>query len=149
MNAKTLKFLICSLIFQAYFHSACFAESCSCPETSSVVNALENSSVVFIGKVESINKSGRRKNFQEIRFKVVPNRRFKGFDDLPNNEYLLLYTPIEKSSCSFPFAEGFEYLVYANGNPAFLKVDSCSRTMFLDKAMEDQEKLLRLTESKK
>jgi hypothetical protein len=51
----------------------------------------------------------------------------------PEQETLEVSTPVSGSACGYPFKEGQEYLVYADGKQE-LKVDLCSETKLLSKA---------------
>jgi hypothetical protein len=123
------------------------AGACSCKGQPQLEEALARSSVVFIGRVESQKDSSLRPGYRQIRIAVL--RKFKWLDDLTKLEYVVLFTPKESALCGFSFQNGFDYLVFAHGNPAFLKTDSCSRTEVLDKALLDQQKLIRLTEDRR
>jgi hypothetical protein len=133
-------FIGCSLIPEA-------GRACECPVKPALETALAQSSVVFLGRVEEQGSTPYKKDYTEIKFLVL--RKFKGFDELPPLPTLVLYTPSESTNCGYKFQNGFEYVVYATGNPAFLQTNSCSRTEVLEKAQLEEQRLIRLTDSKK
>lgn len=120
--------------------------ACSCAAQPELESALEKSSIVFIGRVVEQRATPFKKGQTEVKMTVF--KRFKGFEDVPESEYLLVYTPDNEGACGVKFQNGFEYLVFAGGTPAFFTVSSCSRTQLLDNAMLDQQRLIRMTAPK-
>jgi hypothetical protein len=118
------------------------ASACSCDEKQDLAEALEKSSLVFVGQVKSKGINPLRKEQQEVRFTV--NRKLKGFEEVPSNT-VLVYTPVDFEYCGFKFQDGLDYLVFANGTPAHFQTTSCSRTDVLDKVLTDVHKLIRMT----
>ncbi len=119
------------------------AFSCDCPAQPSFDDALAKSSVVFLGRVEEIGTSGYKKGFVQIKLFAI--KKFKGFEELPTNDIVVMYTPAGQEQCGYKFQNGFEYIIYATGNPAFLQTGACSRTEVLEKAQLDEQRLLRLS----
>lgn len=117
------------------------AEGCPCSPQKSVEEAYQNSSAVFVGRVEHLIKSPLRAEMYEVRFVVFSN--YKGTIE-SERRVQVVYTPLNDAQCSYKFISGQEYLVYAVGNPAFYKTDTCSRTNVLDTAQEDIGKLVEL-----
>jgi len=131
------------IILVLFFSSTALAQECTCPAKPEIVDALRDSSVAFVGRAEKVKHSPLRKGYEEIKFKVF--KRYKFNTELADEEPLVqtqqnftfIYTPTEKASCSFNFREGYDYLVYASGTPAFLKTDSCTRTSVLDYVLNE------------
>ncbi|MCB0324712.1 MAG: hypothetical protein KDD69_14115 [Bdellovibrionales bacterium] len=105
--------------------------------------ALKDATLVFVGRVEDQKESAFKKDQMEVKFTVF--KRFKGFEEVPNNEYVLIHTPKDSAGCGYNFTNGFEYLVFATGTPAHFRTNLCSRTEVLENAQLDQHRLLRLT----
>lgn len=130
-----------SLFVHLLLPSSAFA--CSCSEKPSLEESLKKSSLIFVGRVLDQRETAFKPNHTEVRFTVF--KKFKGFEEIPKSaEYVVVYTPREESLCGYKFSNGFEYLVFATGSPAFLKVNLCSRTEVLENAQLDQHRLLRL-----
>ncbi len=123
------------------------AHACECPKKPTLEEAVESSSLVFVGRVLEQGSSPYKPNHTQVTFTVF--KRFKGFEELPNMIDILVYVPKGEKACSASFANGYDYVVYANGNPAFFQTDSCSRTELLDKAQVDEQRLQRLFGKKK
>ncbi len=135
--------ILLSIVFLLSAPSAALA--CSCSEKPSLEDSLKNSSLIFVGRVLDQRETAFKPNHTEVRFTVF--KKFKGFEEIPKSaEYVVVYTPREESLCGYSFSNGFEYLVFATGSPAFLKVNLCSRTDVLENAQLDQHRLLRLLE---
>ena len=117
-----------------------FADSCSCPKKQELEEAYAQSSAVFIGRVELQEDTVLRPEYQQVRIVVL--RKFKWPEEL-TSQSLVLYTAKEEAKCGYKFQNGFDYLIFATGTPAFLRVDECSRTEVLEKAQGDQLKLQR------
>jgi hypothetical protein len=83
--------------------------------------------VVDIGEGPPIRMMGSRLPSSRATLRV--SEVWKG----PEQETLEVSTPVSGSACGYPFKEGQEYLVYADGKQE-LKVDICSETKPLSKA---------------
>ena len=118
------------------------AQNCSCPKKPELEESYADSSVVFLGQVENQEDSVVRPEYIEVRLAV--QRKFKWLNELSGSQSIVVYTPPEQAKCGYPFQNGFDYLVFAKGNPAFLRVDSCSRTNVVENSQLDREKLQRL-----
>ena len=123
------------------------AASCPCGDKPGLEQALADSSTVFLGRVEEQSASPLKPGYSQV--KLVVLRRYKMPEELEKAQVLTVYTPLEAKTCGYKFQSGFDYLVYTEGNPAFLKITSCGRTEILEKATLDQQKLIRLTGSGK
>lgn len=100
---------------------------CNCPPKPNIAADLKKSSVVFLGQVVEVRPQfPLHVGHYYIRF--LPMKRFKGLENYPNPENIVVYAPISSDPCSFRFIKGNDYLVFADGNPAFLKTNSCSNT---------------------
>ena len=118
------------------------AQACTCDPKPDIEQALEQSSVVFVGQVKSKVENPLKKEQWEVKFSV--SRKLKGFEEVPGNQ-VLIYTPKDHEYCGYKFQDGLDYVVYATGNPAHLQTTSCMRTEILDKVLTDVHKLIRLT----
>jgi hypothetical protein len=83
--------------------------------------------VVDVGEGPPIRMMGSRLPSSRATLRV--SEVWKG----PEQETLEVSTPVSGSACGYPFKEGQEYLVYADGKQE-LKVDLCSETKPLSKA---------------
>ena len=106
------------------------ASACPCGEKKSIADEFASASLVFVGRVEYTSEHPLKPGETQVKLYVI--QRIKGFEEV-FSENVTVYTPKEEEKCSYPFAGGLDYLVYASGNPAHLKATSCSRTEFLDK----------------
>lgn len=121
-----IKILILVCIFT--FHSEVFAnDKCVCPPKSNLASEFKRNSVVFLGQVVEVRPQfPLHNNYYYVRF--LPMKKFKGTENYPNSENVVVYAPVSEDPCTFRFIKGNDYLVFAEGNPAFLKADSCSFT---------------------
>ena len=120
------------------------AQACTCPSKAELEEALEKSSLVFVGSVKDKRVNPLKAEESEVRFTVT--RKLKGFEEVPTST-VLVYTPIDPEYCGYNFSPGMEYLVFATGTPAHFRTDTCSRTDIIDKVLVDIHKLIRLTGS--
>lgn len=134
---KLFFILLCVLII----HSKAFS-ACLCSSKPEVETAYNESSCVFIGRVEESQTSALRPTMIQVKMTVL--RRFKFFEDISGADTVVLWTPNSKDSCGITFQPGFDYLVFTKGNPAYLTVNSCSRTEVLEKAMLDQQRVQKM-----
>jgi len=110
---------------------------CSCVQPGAPLGELDNSSVVFSGKVIEIvdvNKSMVSQSSADpmaVLFKVEDV--WKGI----NQSQVLVYTERDSASCGFEFAVNEEYIVYAQEKNGELRVSLCSRTAILSEATMD------------
>lgn len=118
------------------------AYACECESKPDLEEAVEKSSLVFVGQVKEIKDNPLRKEQREVRF--IVSRKLKGFEEVSTNN-VLIYTPSEFEYCGFKFQPGLDYLVFATGSPAHFQTTTCSRTDVLDKVLTDVHKLIRLT----
>ncbi len=139
--ACRLLFAFC-LVLGAGDIFTCAAQNCSCPKKPELEEAYADSAVVFLGQVENQEDSVLRPEFIEVRLAV--QRKFKWMSELASSQSIVVYTPSEQGRCGYTFQNGFDYLVFAKGNPAYLRVDSCSRTNVIENSQLDREKLQRL-----
>ena len=117
---------------------------CTCPTKPTLEEALDKSSLVFVGQVKDLTVSPLKPDFSQVKFSV--NRKLKGFDEVAGNS-VLVYSPKTLEACGIPFTEGMDYLVFANGNPAFFQTTSCSLTDVLDRVLVEVHRLIRMTAS--
>lgn len=107
------------------------AKACRCGRPS-VEECFKSDAVIFAGKAVD---AGRTTTFE---VSLV----FKG--DIGKTVYV--YTDF-KSSCSYRFTNGREYIVYCDFKKGRLETHYCKRTRYLDEiAMGDIEKLANLTD---
>ena len=118
--------------------SASGDSDCSCKKRPDFKAALKNSALVAVAMVKEKGHNPFRPEHDEVLLKTL--RTYKGADEL-NGDELFVYTPRGKDSCAFDFVKGADYLIFANGSPAFFKVDSCSRTKIVEHAKADLDEL--------
>src|SRR5829696_957624 len=116
------------------------ASACSCASLGSqqvqTKQALSYSAAVFSGEVVDVGEGppirmmGSR--LPSSRATLQISKVWKA----PEQGTLEVTTPVSGSACGYPFKEGQEYLVYADGRKG-LKVDLCSETKLLSKAGAD------------
>lgn len=132
---STISFLIAVLVFSHGFS----ATVSICQSTPTVAQALKNADVVFAGRVVAQLKYG-------VRFKV--KRSWKG----DGRRFIYVYTGNMRSDAIPKFIQGEEWLVYAskvhlyrtgssNISGTRLMAHSCNRTVLLENAEEDLQKL--------
>ncbi len=109
------------------------APACSClePADEKKAEALKNASVIFYGKVISIDNSSDEKPFNKIKAKFHVLRAWKGVE---KNE-IVITTPSASSACGYNFVKDETYTVYANGNPP--NTVSCSMMLVDEKRVRE------------
>lgn len=101
--------------------------ACECMKVSPE-ERLQKTNVVFEGKVLEVQEKGGK---MEILFEV--KKIWKG----TSSSQVIIYTSF--SSCTFPFAEGGEYLVFSSyRGEGQLETSMCSGTKRLDEAGADK-----------
>ncbi|MBG9539605.1 cobalamin biosynthesis protein CbiN [Bacillus thuringiensis] len=101
--------------------------ACECMKVSTE-ERLQKTNVVFEGKVLEVQEKGGK---MEILFEV--KKIWKG----TSSSQVIIYTSF--SSCTFPFAEGGEYLVFSSyRGEGQLETSMCSGTKRLDEAGADK-----------
>lgn len=138
-NIVGLVFLLCLVLLT----SAEDAFACSCMVPPEAEKAFQESSVVFIGRVERVLESPLKKGMKEVRFALMSS--FKGTEEVQETRSVLVYTALTEEACGYNFIPGQEYLVFGTGTPASFQVSFCSRTKILDLAREDVNTLLEIT----
>jgi hypothetical protein len=139
MKNKTCYLIFAAVVFFA--PAGASAETCTCPKKPELEESQLQSSAVFVGRVETQEDSVLRPQFTQVR--VVVLRKFKWLEEFATNQSVLVYTPKDEASCGFKFQNGFDYLIFAKGNPAFLRIDTCSRTQVMENAQLDLQRLMR------
>ena len=144
LQTRRLLLVLCTAALSTFFPLQA-ALACSCAEKPTLEQTVKDSTLIFVGRVLEQRETAHKPDYTEIRFTVL--KKFKGFEEVPKSaDYVVIYTPNQESLCGYAFSNGFEYLVFASGKPAFLKVDLCSRTDVLENAQLDQHRLIRLLE---
>ncbi len=103
-------------------------KACSCMPPGDPKIELEQATAVFSGRVYSMEASG---GALWVHFEV--SEVWKG----PYQSLITVRTATDSAACGYTFAEGVEYLVYANGDTNDLQVNLCSRTRPRMDAAED------------
>lgn len=125
--------VIFSLVMFCTFSSRAQAEDrCDCEDRPSLKEAYDQSSLVFTGRAESLQKSPFRPNKTEVTFLVF--ERFKNNFDESKEGKVVIYTPDSMDNCGFNFVMEQDYLVFATGNPAAYNVSLCSPTEIVEAA---------------
>ena len=101
------------------------AMACVCVRPGSPREELQRVDAVFSGEVSSVSR-------EKIEFKV--EKFWKG----PRAKRISI--EYEQSTCTYVFAVGKKYLVYAYGSGIF-STSICTRTKELDKASDDLKEL--------
>ncbi|WP_235973639.1 hypothetical protein [Peribacillus faecalis] len=111
--------------------------ACSCAEPGPVEEELERSAAVFRGEVKAVvdEKAGNafQSSADRIAYIIKVDKIWKGIQETE----VVVYSERDSASCGFNFAEGQEYLIYANQSGDELHVIICSRTADLFSAEED------------
>ncbi len=134
-----MRSVLFSLLSIAALSTSAFAQ-CKCPDKPSLDDAVEQSSIVFLGRVTSIKNSAVREGKKEVEFAAF-NRYKSEFQETSSGRQVLVYTPAQSQDCGVDFLLEQDYLVFGTGNPARYEVDSCSRTGIVEMVKEDIEAL--------
>jgi hypothetical protein len=114
--------------------------ACKCKPKASLEKEFDNHDAVFLGQVTEFKSAGLiRPGFNIVRFE--PTKIYKGKRHLPNLGIITIFTPDIEKDCGLTFTKGSDYVVFASGNPAFLRVDSCSLSNIQEKSKETLIKL--------
>jgi hypothetical protein len=103
------------------------AMACGCQGPGSPRKELQRVDAVFSGEVSNVNR-------EKIEFKV--EKIWKG----PRTKRISVKHGNEQSDCTYVFAVGKKYLVYAYGKKIY-STHVCTRTKELDKASYDLNEL--------
>jgi len=111
------------------------AFACSCTPPVSPKESLRNSTAVFAGKVIDIDIPGWMmiSSADPVRITFEVSSVWKG----GGYKTIMVETARSEASCGYSFTKDEEYLVYARGEEADLKVGLCGRTKLLADADED------------
>jgi hypothetical protein len=131
------------VIITCYLLVTSNAHACACLPKPSVKQALKQSTAVFSGRVNSIQKNPGAGNpcgcldcCLKVEFQV--ERIWKG----SNGRVIVVTTGTGDTDCGFYFEIGESYLVYAlKGSHTLLSTDTCSRTKKLTSANGDIKRL--------
>lgn len=118
------------------------AFACECAARPALNSAFKKASFVIVGRVLEQRDPPLKPGYKEVKMTVL--KKFKYGEDA-QRDTVVLYTPAGDNKCGVTFQPGFEYLVFANGNPAFLTADSCNRTQMLENAQVDLHRLMQMT----
>ena len=153
---KTYLILVCHL-FIFFLSNLAFAadkdkevkseQKCFCPHAKSVTSDFERSSVVFKGQVvETKPKYPLHEGYAYVRFLVL--KKYKGFENLPSQESVVMFTQFGSEPCGVKFIKGNDYIVFAKGNPGFLKTSTCDVSGLLEDRTKEVLELEKLTTGK-
>ncbi len=121
---------------------------CKCPKLPTVTDAFNQSQIVFLGQVVTVEQaSAIRPNYNVV--KLIMTKPYKGADLLPPTDYVVVFTPDKEKDCGVSFSKQSDYLVFASGNPAFLKTSLCNLTEIQESRKAEQMKLDELVKDKK
>lgn len=126
------------------FAAAEASAECTCQSKPALKSAYNKASIVVVGRVLEQRQTPLKPGFTEVKITVL--RKFKNTDDDMRRETVVLYTPESDEQCGISFQPGFEYLIFAAGNPAFYKTTACDRTEVLENAQVDLHRLMQLTD---
>jgi hypothetical protein len=116
--------------------------ACPCGEKPGLKTSHDSSTLTFVGRILEQKSSPFKPGYTEVKITVL--QRYKDSSKMAL-ETATVYTPDNAEKCGYSFQPGFEYLIFANGNPAFYTTTSCSRTEVLDKAQTDLKQLNNLS----
>jgi hypothetical protein len=123
--------------------SCCFvgksAADCTCPEKPEMKQAYEVATAVFVGRVEKVAVTPLKPGYSEIKISIFTH--IKTAPEIARTESLSIFSKSSQSECGINFHTGQDYLIYAEGNPAALKVTSCSRSGVLDNLIKEVDEL--------
>ena len=128
--------IACLLIF---FDAGSTAYACSCAETPALDKAVDDSTVVFLGRVTLATTNPLRPNQREVRFNL--SKLFKDETGMLTRNEVVIYTAEDQSLCGYTFVQNQDYLVFATGNAAKLSTSLCSRTRIFEAAQVDVDEL--------
>jgi hypothetical protein len=140
---QPLPLILCILC--ALFAWAGIAQACSCSGALPPNQSLANADAVFTGKVVKLTKTGTVKDMPDyytgydVTFELGMVIKGKG---LQGKKTATIHTGMGMGDCGYDFAEGKEYLVYANGIFPNLRTDICTRTQPLEGVGEEILELL-------
>ena len=131
----SLSFIIVSLLFV----NASIANACSCTQSASPKESLEQATAVFAGKVININTPDGiiLSSNDPIKVTFEVSKMWKG----PDYKTLVLTTARDKTACGYSFKQNQEYIVYAYGEENKLNTGICSRTKLFASAQDDLQAL--------
>lgn len=115
-----------SVLFLLFSYNLAVACSCGEPTDAKKAEAIKNASVIFYGKIISINSS---ENQIKAKFHVL--RSWKG---LEKNE-IDVTTASESSACGVNFNAGQTRLIYSYSNPA--STSTCSMLLVDEKLLRE------------
>jgi|SRR5690606_6646742 len=121
--------------------------SCTCEGEESVKEAIQNSDVVFLGKVLSKNiieikdeNLPTNYSLKKAKYVLLITKIYKG---VVINDSLSIITGLGSGDCGFEFEVGLDYIVYSKYSnkyfergievDEFLSTDICSRTILNQK----------------
>lgn len=121
------------------------ASACPCAKRGTLESDIAKHDVIFVGQVMDIKPAGLlRPGYNLVRF--MPMKTYKGKNLMPNLESVTVFTPDTEKECGISFNKRIDYVVFASGNPAFLKVNNCTRTDVQENAkamLVEMEKIIR------
>jgi hypothetical protein len=118
------------------------AFACPCGDKPPISNARDSASLVFLGRITGVTPSSFREGFNEVQVEVI--KMIKAGEEEWGRE-ITIYTPNLSGKCGFSFIAQLDYIIYAEGNPAFLRVTSCSRTTMFDTSKDEYRELVGAT----
>ncbi|KOS69719.1 hypothetical protein AEA09_03910 [Lysinibacillus contaminans] len=127
--------------FSLFNFSTITSYACSCAGPNTVEEELEQSSVVFSGKVVEIVDENKNKFKQSSADRLAVIFEVEEYWKGLNQKQITVYTERSSVSCGYEFNLNAEYLVYAHEANGALNVNRCSRTTPLVTAEEDISEL--------
>ena len=104
--------ILASILIVLFGYSLVLACSCSKPTETDKEEILEETLVVFSGKVISTNLTSDKQG-AEVKFQIL-----RGWKGIETNE-IVIRTASESAACGYTFRTNETYLVYGFGNPHF------------------------------
>jgi hypothetical protein len=131
-NALFRRTAACALIAASLFVLPRRALACTCNYYGTAQEAIEQSSMIFSGRVIALGEYSVYGAPSSATFQVV--EVWKG----PVEETIHV---VPEGDCAYYFEVGQQYLVYANEDQTGYTVSSCSRTNILQYVVEDLQAL--------
>ncbi|MET0945161.1 MAG: hypothetical protein ABWY22_07120 [Flavobacterium sp.] len=130
------------LVIVFFIFSTNFSFACSCIGKSKMKKEIENTNVVFTGKIvsrkvyEEKNEYNENLNFAKVEYKVLIIERLKGEI---KTDTLTIFTGLGNGDCGIKFQIGKSYIIYSNYEDEhfnngkkvqkYLSTNICTRTI--------------------
>ena len=138
---KTIFYLTTLSLISLLLPSTVFAD-CKCGKAKTTDESYKSSDMVFLGQVVSVDKASAIHEGHKV-IKLMITVPYKGTDLLPATEYVTVFS--EDGPCGVEFVRQSDYLIFAKGQPAFLKTSVCDLTEIQETSREKQVRVEKLS----